>query len=186
MRKQLPNLLTLTRIPLAAVPWLFPRDLAALFAAGVAAAVTDQLDGWLARRQGTVSRTGTWLDPLCDKVFVLSAFLAVLVAYDLPLWTVPLLLARELLLAVFALFERMEARAAVPGKIATVAQFLAIPTLILAPGATLPVALVTGAVGAYAAVYYFMRARRSGPRSAARDADSPGTTSARRPHASRR
>lgn len=182
--RHLPNLITLTRIPLAAVPWIFPRDLVALAAAVLGAAFTDQLDGWIARRYGVVSRTGMWLDPLCDKTFVISTFIAIWVGWALPLWVAPLILAREILLALFALFVRMEARAAVPGKIATCAQFLSFPVLIFAREWTLPVAIVTALLGAYAAVFYFMRARKRRPRSAGRAGGTPGTTSARSPRAS--
>ena len=66
----------------------------------LAVSLTDLLDGYLARRDGTVTRIGKLLDPLADKVLVMTAFI-VLVAMEarIPLWGVPmvvLILAREL------------------------------------------------------------------------------------------
>lgn len=76
-----PNVLTMGRLlaaPLLAIaallgaPWL-------TFGLFIAAAVTDFLDGWLARRLGQISPVGTMLDPIADKAMVLVALL-VLVA----------------------------------------------------------------------------------------------------------
>ncbi len=66
----------------------------------LAVSLTDLLDGYLARRDGTVTRIGKLLDPLADKVLVMTA-LVVLVAVSgrIPLWGVPmvvLILAREI------------------------------------------------------------------------------------------
>lgn len=69
MLTYLPNALTLSRLALAlAFPWL-PAEWR--FAAIGAAAVTDFLDGWLARRLGAQSDFGRLLDPVADKAFVL-------------------------------------------------------------------------------------------------------------------
>jgi CDP-diacylglycerol--glycerol-3-phosphate 3-phosphatidyltransferase len=97
----LPNLLTLARI--AAIPAVLvcvdnysPRlsFLAALIF--VAAMVTDVVDGWLARRMGLVTVLGKFLDPLADKLMVLSV-LVIMVARDrAPAWLVVVLMAREL------------------------------------------------------------------------------------------
>jgi CDP-diacylglycerol--glycerol-3-phosphate 3-phosphatidyltransferase/cardiolipin synthase len=81
----LPNLLTLSRI--VAVPllvWLlwwphWPVGYACAFALYVVVAVTDYLDGYLARAQGTVSKLGTFLDPIADKIMV-AAVIVMLVA----------------------------------------------------------------------------------------------------------
>lgn len=84
MLASLPNLLTLARV--AAVPVIvalmfIPGDVAR-FAATVVfalAALTDYLDGWLARSSGQVSEFGRFLDPIADKVVVIAA-LVMLVA----------------------------------------------------------------------------------------------------------
>ena len=75
MLSSLPNLLTLSRI--LAVPglvWLMwghnPWEWLAAFALYTLAAVTDYLDGYLARSWGTVSKIGQFLDPIADKIMV--------------------------------------------------------------------------------------------------------------------
>jgi CDP-diacylglycerol--glycerol-3-phosphate 3-phosphatidyltransferase len=87
MRRHLPNLLTVLRVILAGVffvvlnlyryPDPYPRDLAlwgAIFLF-ILAAVTDALDGYLARKWKVESTFGRILDPFCDKVLVLGSFI---------------------------------------------------------------------------------------------------------------
>ena len=74
--RHLPNALTALR--LATVPWvawlLRERELSTAAAVVSAAALTDALDGWLARRFGWQSWLGGWLDPIADKVLVAAAY----------------------------------------------------------------------------------------------------------------
>ncbi len=65
----------------------------------VLAAVTDWLDGWLARRLNVHSRLGTLLDPVVDKVMVLSALLVFVDLGLAPLWLVLLNVFREFLVS---------------------------------------------------------------------------------------
>jgi CDP-diacylglycerol--glycerol-3-phosphate 3-phosphatidyltransferase len=67
------------------------------FALFLVAALTDGLDGWAARRLGSASNVGVFLDPLADKVFanVLLIDLACRVPDWVPVWVVLLLVARE-------------------------------------------------------------------------------------------
>lgn len=97
----LPNLLTMGRI--AVIPvilWLIdrgtPRDgvYAALVYAG--AAITDLLDGILARRMGIVSVLGKFLDPLADKLLVTAALIWMVPMGRIPEWAVILLICREI------------------------------------------------------------------------------------------
>jgi CDP-diacylglycerol--glycerol-3-phosphate 3-phosphatidyltransferase len=96
----LPNLLTMGRI--ASIPAILAfidnyspvRSFIAtlIYLAG---AITDSLDGWLARRRGQVSVLGKFLDPLADKLMV-SGVLVYLTAMDrVPPWLTVALLARE-------------------------------------------------------------------------------------------
>ena len=75
--RHLPNTLTLLR--LAAVPWVAwlmrERELSQAALVVAAAAFTDALDGWLARRFGWQSWLGGWLDPIADKVLVACAYI---------------------------------------------------------------------------------------------------------------
>jgi CDP-diacylglycerol--glycerol-3-phosphate 3-phosphatidyltransferase/cardiolipin synthase len=87
----LPNLLTLSRV--AAVPILAAALLVGghagyriAFAIYCAASVTDYLDGHFARTQGTVSRLGTFLDPIADKVMVGAVLLMMVATDDIAGW----------------------------------------------------------------------------------------------------
>ncbi|MGL4314772.1 MAG: CDP-diacylglycerol--glycerol-3-phosphate 3-phosphatidyltransferase [Sphingomonas sp.] len=85
----LPNLLTLSRI--VAVPLLagllwwpgWTAGYALAFALYVIAAVTDYLDGYLARAQGTVSKLGIFLDPIADKLMVAAVILMLVGTRDI-------------------------------------------------------------------------------------------------------
>ena len=90
--------LLLTPVWLALVAAMGPSWTA--FVIGFLIAVTDGLDGWLARKQGT-TRSGAFLDPLADKVFVLGG-LVVLVGKGL-LWWLPvaIIAVREVGISVY-------------------------------------------------------------------------------------
>lgn len=97
----LPNILTLARI--VAVPFvclLVLRDSrVSAFVASIVytlAAITDMFDGYLARRNHQITLIGKFLDPLADKLVVLSVLLALLYLDRVPLWVVALILAREI------------------------------------------------------------------------------------------
>lgn len=97
----LPNLITLVRIALIPVVLLCidnysPRLSALACFFFVLAAVSDALDGYLARRMGLVTVVGKFLDPLADKLIVLGT-LVILAAHDrAPAWLVVILMSREL------------------------------------------------------------------------------------------
>lgn len=97
----LPNLLTLGRIliiPL--VLWLLdrgaPSDCVVAALIYSAAAITDLLDGYLARRMNIVSLLGKFLDPLADKLLVMATLIWLIPMGRIPEWTVVLLIAREI------------------------------------------------------------------------------------------
>ena len=140
-RQQIPNLLTFARV--AAVPvclalmLLAPGARMALLILFILAALTDFLDGYLARKWNTSSRLGALLDPIADKLIValMLLYLAVLnVAAFLP---VAIILLRELYIAGLREFLAMQG-IALPvsggGKLKTAVQMLAI-TLLLAQDA---------------------------------------------------
>jgi CDP-diacylglycerol--glycerol-3-phosphate 3-phosphatidyltransferase len=80
-----------------------PADQWLAFSLFLAAALTDALDGWAARRLGCAGNLGLFLDPLADKVFanVLLILLACRLPEWVPLWVVLLLVAREFVVQAF-------------------------------------------------------------------------------------
>ncbi|MFN2525328.1 MAG: CDP-diacylglycerol--glycerol-3-phosphate 3-phosphatidyltransferase, partial [Actinomycetota bacterium] len=98
--KHLPNVITVARIAL--VPLFLVLAYANTRAAAVmsflvffVASVSDLLDGYLARKQGTVSRAGEWLDPLADKLLVGAALWVLVDTRGFPLWAALLIALRE-------------------------------------------------------------------------------------------
>ena len=65
----------------------------------IAAMATDQVDGWLARRQGRTTPLGSLLDPIADKVLVLATLIVLVDRRRLPGWMVAAIVARELLVS---------------------------------------------------------------------------------------
>lgn len=97
----LPNLLTMGRVVLIPLClWLLDKDTprSGFWAsmAFTAAALTDVLDGWLARKLGVVSVLGKLLDPLADKLIVMATLVWLVPMGRMPAWIVVVLLAREL------------------------------------------------------------------------------------------
>jgi CDP-diacylglycerol--glycerol-3-phosphate 3-phosphatidyltransferase len=97
----IPNLLTFGRILVIPIVLLLldrgtPEDclLAALVYS--AAALTDLIDGWLARKLNIVSMLGKFLDPLADKLLVMAVLVYMVPMGRMPEWAVVLLLAREI------------------------------------------------------------------------------------------
>jgi CDP-diacylglycerol--glycerol-3-phosphate 3-phosphatidyltransferase len=79
--------------------WDFPGH--AYWATGlfIAAMATDQVDGWLARRQGRTTPLGSLLDPVADKVLVLATMIVLVGEGAFPGWMVAAIVARELLVS---------------------------------------------------------------------------------------
>ncbi|MGH9043455.1 MAG: CDP-diacylglycerol--glycerol-3-phosphate 3-phosphatidyltransferase [Acidimicrobiales bacterium] len=137
-------------------------------ACGVLVTGSDGLDGWLARRQGK-TRSGAFLDPLADKLVVLSAL--VLLSYEQVLPWLPVLLigGRELLMSVYRSWmgrRGVSVPASRSGKIKTLVQDLAIATCLVPPLAQdhrlqLVAIWVAAAFTVASGVQYAMAGRRS-------------------------
>ena len=110
---------------------------AASFAIFVVAALTDWLDGFLARRWRQMTPGGALLDPIADKILVLGMFLAFVQMRLIPAWMVLVILFRELLITgvrLYAARRNIVLAAAKEGKHKTVSQMVtlvAIFTLVL-------------------------------------------------------
>ncbi len=96
-----PNCLTLYRIvavPGIVILLLFPNRLSTFLAALLfsAAAITDYLDGYLARKRGLVSNLGKVIDPIADKLIVSTAFIMLTSLGWVPAWMVCIIIGREI------------------------------------------------------------------------------------------
>jgi CDP-diacylglycerol---glycerol-3-phosphate 3-phosphatidyltransferase len=135
----LPNLLTFGRV--VAIPflvWLLdaPSPVRGYWAGIVftAAAITDMLDGYLARKLNVVSVLGKFLDPLADKLIVMAALVWMVPMGRIPAWVVVLLLAREISvtgLRSVAASEGVVISAGQEGKMKTALQMIGIVALVL-------------------------------------------------------
>jgi CDP-diacylglycerol--glycerol-3-phosphate 3-phosphatidyltransferase len=137
--KNLPNLLTFGRIVMIPIVLLLlsrgtPHD--CFWAALVysLAAITDALDGWLARRQGLVSVLGKFLDPLADKLIVAATLVWLVAMGRIAAWAVALLISREITITALrgiASSEGLVISAEKGGKAKTALQMIGIICLIL-------------------------------------------------------
>lgn len=96
-----PNTLTLFRImsvPIIVILMLFPNRVCTFVAAILfsAAAITDYLDGYIARTRGLVSNLGKVMDPVADKLLVSSAFIMLASLDWVPAWMVCIIVGREI------------------------------------------------------------------------------------------
>jgi len=134
-----PNLLTMGRVLVIPVVLLLidrgtPKDCAIAALVYSAAAITDLLDGYLARKMNVVSVLGKFLDPLADKLLVMASLVYMVPMGRIPAWAVALLLAREISitgLRSVASSEGVVIAAGEEGKIKTALQMIGILCLIL-------------------------------------------------------
>ncbi len=140
----LPNKLTIFRIILVPIMVIIPYlgiqgdfngiaiSLIIMDAIFIIASITDKLDGYLARKNNQITTFGKFLDPLADKILVLSAML-ILVAFSpfkLPVWIPIIVLAREFIVSGYRLVAVEKGGKVVAaskwGKLKTVTQMIAI------------------------------------------------------------
>ena len=140
-----PNLVTLSRIvliPLIIGLYYLPEEWLSYHAKNIAAtvvfilaALTDWLDGYLARRLNQTSAFGAFLDPVADKLIVVGALIALLYLNRVDMLVALIIIGREI--AISALREWMakvgqakSVAVAFIGKLKTVGQMVAIPLLL--------------------------------------------------------
>ena len=131
----LPNALSLARlfmVPIVVALLLARADglAAAIF---VLAAVTDFLDGKLARRSGP-TRLGQLLDPVADRLMLSSVAVVLAVRGLLPTWAVAILVGRDLLALLGSAVVGTKIRVNRVGKAATAVLMVAIALVVLMPG----------------------------------------------------
>ncbi len=174
----LPNVLTAARIlliPVFILVFISPTPERSLAAAAVflIAAATDFLDGYLARRRSQVTRLGRLLDPIADKLLVLSGLVLLVQFGRVAAWVAIVIIARELAVTgvrALAASDGVILSAETTGKYKMIAQVVAILLLILdeslapmglnphlAGTAVLYVALVLGLVSGWQVVVNYWR-----------------------------
>lgn len=154
------NALTVLRLLLVPVfVWLMlqPGDLWRLVAVIVfgGAALTDRLDGQLARSRNLVTDFGKIVDPIADKALTLSAFVLLSVDGLLWWWVTILIVVRELGITVmrFFMLRRAVMAASRGGKLKTVLQMVGLIGLLTPWGLLLPSLMARGLVwGSYAVI----------------------------------
>ena len=169
--RQIPNALTLIRF--AAIPlfvWLLLEDRTGpSWPAGVVfglAAITDQLDGYLARRWHVESQFGKVADPLADRLMIDTA-VVLLVAFDRLPWVALIILLRDLLLIggyKLVVPRGYDFEVSRLGKIATWGLYASIGlVLVTEKGTPWPIALfwISLALAVIAAGQYVLKARRT-------------------------
>jgi cardiolipin synthase len=174
------NVITVMRLLL--IPFFFsalistsPRSDTLAFILFVVAASTDWLDGWIARRTGTVTAIGKVIDPLVDRLLIAAAVIGLYMVGRLPLWVPIVLIARDLYLLYGSwVLERYKLRLAVTklGKATTATLLVGFASLVWGRPVVDILGLGTEILGTYivlagvimsisAAVQYTIEARKA-------------------------
>jgi CDP-diacylglycerol---glycerol-3-phosphate 3-phosphatidyltransferase len=167
----LPNVLTVFRIllvPVLVAALLSEGPSGDLLAAIVfaVASFTDALDGWIARRRKIESTFGKLMDPLADKLLVISALVSLVSLDRLSAWVAMVIIARELAvtgLRQLAIEQGHVLPASQWGKLKTLAQVAMVLVLIIVEGRPIGVDLlvyVTVAITVLSGADYFFGLRR--------------------------
>lgn len=147
----LPNILTLMRIALIPIlitvfylPWEW-HHIASAAIFGVAA-ITDWLDGYLARKLNQFTPFGAFLDPVADKLIVAAALILLLETHPTPLFALPaiVIISREIVISALRewmaeLGSRTSVAVSFVGKIKTTLQMIAIAVLLAVDPVAYPV-----------------------------------------------
>ncbi len=152
-----PDALTLLRLPLAVV-FLVVDDAVVRASALAVAALSDLIDGWLARRLGG-SRLGPALDPVADKLFMAAGFWVVLRSGMLNPFEIGAVLLRDIVaLIAFTTTVLLGRPTTLParagGKAVTVVQLLTLGAFLTGSELIRPLAWAAGAVSLYAIADY--------------------------------
>jgi len=127
----LPNLITIGRILLVpVVVWAIgSRQMQIAFLVFLIAGVSDAVDGFLAKRFGMTSDLGAHLDPLADKVLIVSIYVALGITEAIPRWVAILVVSRDILIVggvmlAWFLGKPMRVKTVLVSKLNTVAQII--------------------------------------------------------------
>jgi cardiolipin synthase len=156
-----PNALSLLRlcmVPIVVALLLGGADglAAALF---VLAALTDFLDGRIARRAGP-TRLGRILDPVADRLMLSSVAVVLAMRGLLPVWAVAILVGRDLLALVGSLVVGSKIRVNRVGKAATAVLMVAVASVVISPGKIGEIMFYAGFVLSVAAGLLYVKSLR--------------------------
>ena len=161
-----PNAVSLTRIflaPFVAYAIWANHEYIALALVALAA-VTDFLDGFLARTRKDTTPLGVYLDPIADKILLTVIFIALGFTGHVPIWYVAIVFGRDLALIVASAIAMKVSsynnyRPTIWGKISTFWQIAAAVAAIAAPAAefTHTVVYISGAATVWSAIHYTWR-----------------------------
>lgn len=126
----------------------------ATIAVFLTAALSDGIDGWLARRFHLKSRLGAILDPIADKGLMLTAIITLSVTkwpYELPVWYPVLVIARDIIIVTGCgilrlLNDHLEVKPSLLGKASTFLQMLTVAVVMIQWRHCEPVVWISGAV----------------------------------------
>lgn len=137
----IPNALTLVRFLLLGLyPFLYfnkgmPYNKIWAFAVFLIAGLTDALDGYIARRYNLITKWGKLMDPLADKLMLLTVLGCYFIDGIIKLWVILIIALKELLMIAGAAFllknRKVVVQANIYGKLATFLFYIAITTLVL-------------------------------------------------------
>jgi cardiolipin synthase len=135
----LPNFLTLIRI--VAIPFFLVLLVSHLYFDAllvfILGGVTDAFDGFIARRMNQKTSLGAILDPVADKLLLMSSFIMLGMMGGIPLWLVVLVVSRDTVILFgyvaisFLLDERLEVQPTIAGKLSTVFQLVTVGVVLL-------------------------------------------------------
>jgi len=125
----LPNLISFLRVLLAPLFFILicsknESEIRIAVVVFIIGALTDYFDGWLARRRKEVSSFGAFFDPLADKVFTATAFLALAVIDIFPFWMVFIVIARDIGTTLLRVYADSLERSIITSRSAKVKTFL--------------------------------------------------------------
>jgi cardiolipin synthase len=137
----LPNFITLLRVILVPIVFwlLITGQTEVAFVLFIIAGISDAVDGYLAKTIGWQTELGAYLDPLADKLLIVSIFIALGVDGKLPLWLVVAVVSRDILIVMAVLLSWLmghpvRIRPLIISKANTVAQIVLAATVLADEG----------------------------------------------------
>ncbi|MDO8885432.1 CDP-diacylglycerol--glycerol-3-phosphate 3-phosphatidyltransferase [Candidatus Oleimmundimicrobium sp.] len=128
----------------------------------IVAAMSDGLDGYIARSKGLVTVFGKFLDPLADKLLISAALISLVDLNLLSAWIATAIIAREFLvsgLRLMAIAENKVIAASIWGKLKTISQIVMVIALIVLPNTLLTYVILIVAIffTFYSGIDYFIK-----------------------------